>query len=144
MTNEKVKALAFKAENLMDYLQFVFAFLLGVAFIAAVIGLVPQFLSTFSGEFGSEELVGFLSNVLMVGLIGTTVSVAITKFKDVDRMKRFITMALIGVGVGILEDWLGPAQVSGKPHLLLSVVFSLMLFSLLVALPIVSGEKKEI
>jgi hypothetical protein len=141
MTDERLEFYTEKAEQAMDYLQLFFAFLLAIAFAAAVIGLLPQFLRIFSGEFSSSAVVGFLSTVLMVGLIGTSFSIAVVRFKDVNRMRAFVSMGLIGAGIGVLEDWLGPAQVSGSPSLLLAAAFGLMIFSMVLALPVVSGEK---
>ncbi|MFB6116094.1 MAG: hypothetical protein ABEK10_01165 [Candidatus Nanosalina sp.] len=141
MTDERLEFYAEKAEQAMDYLQLFFAFLLAVAFTTAVIGLASQFLRIFSAEFSSSAVVDFLSTVLMVGLIGTSFSIAVVRFKDVNRMRVFVSMGLIGAGVGILEDWLGSAQVSGSPSLLLAVSFGLMIFSMILALPVVSGEK---
>ncbi|QKQ98606.1 hypothetical protein GKQ38_03730 [Candidatus Nanohaloarchaea archaeon] len=128
------------AHRAMRKLQVIFAVLLSIAFAAAVSGLAAGFFSKIIPVSGPAQLIAFLSTVLMVSLVGSVAGEILKENREL-RPQLFIGLALVGSTIGVLEDWLGPASVSGSPNAEISVALSLVLLALLIALSVTASKK---
>lgn len=124
-----------EAEVIADYLQILASAMLILTFSTGLLVLFQKLIGLTSG-YSPSTLVSFLSLVLMISLLGSVVD----QFRKPSRNMRIrlvIVIALIGTGIGVLEDWLGPTMANPGANISISLTFAIMIASLLVALILV-------
>ncbi|MFB6204668.1 MAG: hypothetical protein ABEJ75_03405 [Candidatus Nanohaloarchaea archaeon] len=128
MTDERVRELARKADQLREYIELVLSFLILLTFVTAVYSLAYNLRLFIGGERSVAAVISFLSTVLLLGILSDVYGLTVDELLDRRTLNGFMSLLIIATSIGVLEDWIGSLGALNPVQMLVySSLFSGML-----------------